>query len=117
MTIPLHFMGEEDAPGVKLDSGIMVHGMTSVDVYCLATALPEYIEVDVSGLEMGGSVHLGAVALPDGVEFASTVQESDLDLSVASVLAPKKPQTVEDDEVAEGDEGEESSQAGEQDSE
>jgi large subunit ribosomal protein L25 len=61
-------------------------------------------------LGMGESVHLGEVKLPEGVELASTVQESDLELSVASVLAPKKPQTVDDEEVdgeaVEGAEGE-----------
>ena len=98
MTVPLHFMGEEEAPGVKTESGIMTHGMTSIDISCLGSDLPEYIEVDVSGLALGESVHLGDVKLPEGVEFASSIQESDLDLSVASVLAPKKPQTVDDEE-------------------
>jgi large subunit ribosomal protein L25 len=110
MTVPLHFIGEEDAPGVNVENGIMTHGMLSVDVSCLGSDLPEYVEVDVSGLGMGESVHLGEVKLPEGVEFASTVQESDLELSVASVLAPKKPQTVDDEEVdgeaVEGAEGE-----------
>jgi large subunit ribosomal protein L25 len=110
MTVPLHFIGEEDAPGVNVENGIMTHGMLSVDVSCLGSDLPEYVEVDVSGLGMGESVHLGEVKLPEGVELASTVQESDLELSVASVLAPKKPQTVDDEEVdgeaVEGAEGE-----------
>ncbi len=105
MTVPLHFKGEEDAPGVKLESGIMAHSMTSVDVTCLGSDLPEYIEVDVSSLGMGESVSLGEVQMPEGVEFASTVQESDLELSVASVLAPKKPQ-VEEEDIAEGEDGE-----------
>ena len=105
MTVPLHFLGEEEAPGVKVEAGIMTHGMNSIDVSCLGSDLPEYIEVDVSGLAMGESVHLSEVKLPEGVEFASTIQESDLELSVASVLAPKKPQTVDDEEV-EGEEGE-----------
>lgn len=103
MTVPLHFIGEEDAPGVNVENGIMTHGMLSIDVSCLGSDLPEYVEVDVSGLGMGESVHLGDVKLPDGVEFASTVQESDLELSVASVLAPKKPQTVDDEEEVDGE--------------
>ena len=111
MTIPLHFIGEEEAPGVKLDSGIMAHSMTSVDVFCLATDLPEYIEVDVSALGMGESVHLGEVKLPEGVEFASTVQESDMELSVASVLAPKIQQVAEEEEVEEAAEGEAAEEA------
>ena len=104
MTIPFHFIGEDVAPGVKVDAGIMSHSMTSVDVTCLGSDLPEYIEVDVSALEMGGSVSLGDVKLPEGVELASSIQESDLELSIASVLAPKKA-TVEEDTAEEGEEG------------
>ena len=115
MTVPLHFTGEEDAPGVKTESGIMSHSMTSVDITCLGSDLPEYIEVDVSALSMGDSVSLGDIVLPEGVEFSSSIQDSDLELSIASVLAPKKPQTVEDEEVegeeGEGEEGEEGSAA------
>ena len=105
MTVPLHFIGEEEAPGVKLESGIMAHSITSVDVTCLGSDLPEYIEVDVSNLGMGESVHLGEITLPEGVEFASTVQDSDLELSIASVLAPKIAQVVEEEEpeVEEGE--------------
>ena len=114
MTVPLHFNGEEDAPGVKVENGIMSHSMTSVDISCLGSDLPEYISVDVSNLGMGDSVSLGEVQMPEGVEFASTVQESDLELPVASVLAPKKPQTEdepEEGEEVEGEEGEESEEA------
>ena len=104
MTVPFHFVGEDVAPGVKIDAGIMTHSMTSIDVTCLGSDLPEYIEVDVSGLELGGSVHLGEVALPKGVELSSSIQESDLELSVASVLAPKK--ATEETDEAEGVEAE-----------
>ena len=105
MTVPFHFIGEDVAPGVKVDAGIMTHSMTNIDVTCLGSDLPEYIEVDVSALELGGSVHLGEVKLPEGVELASSIQESDLELSVASVLAPKKA-TVEEDAETEAEEGE-----------
>ncbi len=110
MTVPLHFIGEEDAPGVKTEHGIMMHNMVSVDVTCLGSDLPEYIEVDVSALGMGESVHLGDVKLPEGVEFATTIQEADLELPVASVLAPKKPQTEEADSEEAGEEGAEAAE-------
>lgn len=107
MTVPLHFTGEEDAPGVKMEQGIMSHSMTSIDISCLATDLPEYVAVDVSDLGMGDSVSLGEVVLPEGVSFASSIQDSDLELPVASVLAPKI-QAVEEEDVehVEGEEGE-----------
>lgn len=122
MTVPFHFLGEEEAPGVVHEKGIMTHSMTSIDVTCLGSDLPEYIEVDVSALNMGDSVHLGQVVLPEGVEFASSIQEADMELSVASVLAPKKPQTEdteegEDGEAVEGEEGGETAEdAGDSDS-
>jgi len=103
MTVPLHFIGEEEAPGVALEAGIMTHSMTSIDVSCLGSDLPEYVAVDVSALNMGESVYLKDVVLPEKVEFASTVQEEDMEHPVASVLAPKKPQVEEEDvEDAEG---------------
>ncbi len=91
MTVPFHFAGEDVAPGVKTDSGIMTHNMVSVDITCLGSDLPEYITVDVSELGVGDSVQLGSVKLPEGVEFAASYQEQDLEQSVASVLAPKGP--------------------------
>lgn len=107
MTVPLHFTGEEEAPGVKSENGIMSYSTTSIDISCLGSDLPEYVEVDVSTLGMGDSVTLGEIVLPEGVSFASTVQDADLELSVASVLAPQKPQTEEPEEgeEVEGEEG------------
>ncbi len=104
MTVPLHFKGEDVAPGVKTDNGIMTHNMVSVDVSCLGSDLPEYIEVDVSELALGDSVHLGSLSLPEGVELAPSYQESDLELAVASVLAPKGPSAAALAEEAEAEE-------------
>ena len=108
MTVPFHFVGEDVAPGVKVDSGIMSHNMVSVDVSCLGIDLPEYIEVDCSELGKGESIHLGQVALPEGVELSASYQEQDMELPVASVLAPKGPSaSAAAEEGAEGEEGEE----------
>jgi len=102
MTVPFHFVGEDVAPGVKVDSGIMSHNMVSVDVSCLGIDLPEYIEVDCSELGKGESIHLGQITLPEGVELSASYQEQDLELPVASVLAPKGPSASADaDEGAE----------------
>ena len=117
MSVPLHFIGEEDAPGVKLEAGIMSHTMNSVEISCFGSDLPEYIEVDVSALGMGDSVHLGDIVLPEGVQFDSSIQESDLEQAIASVLAPKIVEEVEeeDEDAVEG-EGEDTAE-GEEDSE
>jgi len=101
MTVPLHFQGEQECPGVKLDNGIFSPSITSVDVTCLGIDLPEYIEVDVSSLGIGESIHFGALQLPEGVNLSASYQEQDMEISVASVLAPKGPSTSEED--VEGD--------------
>lgn len=102
MTIPLHFKGEEDAPGVKTENGVMTHNMTSLDITCLGSDLPEYIEVDVSALTTGDSVYLSAITLPKNVELSASYSEDDMELPVASVLALKGPSAaaLEEEEAA-----------------
>lgn len=104
MTVPIHLLGAEEAPGVAIEKGILTQSISTIDVACLAVDLPEALDADVSALNMGESVHLSDLKLPEGVELAHPVEpHGDDDHSVASVLAPKKPQTVEDS--AEGEEG------------
>ena len=67
--VPLHFLGEDVAPGVKLQGGIMSHLMNEVDIACLPSNLPEYLEVDVSQLNLGESVKLSDIKAPEGVEI------------------------------------------------
>jgi large subunit ribosomal protein L25 len=67
--VPLHFVNEEVAPGVKLNGGLVNHVMTEVDVQCLAKDLPEFIEVDLSAMNVGDSLHLGQLKLPQGVKL------------------------------------------------
>jgi large subunit ribosomal protein L25 len=85
MQIPLHFLGEEVAPGVKIGGGIVAHLMSSIEVRCLAKDLPEFIEVDLSSLELNESVHLSDLKVPAGVEIAELAQGSEHDLPVASI--------------------------------
>ncbi|MBL4671077.1 MAG: 50S ribosomal protein L25/general stress protein Ctc [Arenicella sp.] len=102
MTIPLHFKGEDIAPGVKTENGVMTHNMTSLDVTCLGSDLPEYIEVDVSALSTGDSVYLSQVTLPKDVDLSASYSEDDMELPVASVLALKGPSAaaLEEEEAA-----------------
>ena len=68
--VPLHFVNEETAPGVKLSSGLVNHVITELDVQCLAKDLPEFIEVDLGALKVGDSIHLSQLNLPKGVKLA-----------------------------------------------
>jgi len=102
MHVPLHFINEETAPGVKIGGGLISHLMSSVDIVCLAKDLPEYLEVDLGNLNTGESLHLSDIKLPEGVEIPALAQGADHDLPVASIHAKKG-----------GGEGEEEAAAGE----
>ncbi|MBA3535169.1 MAG: 50S ribosomal protein L25/general stress protein Ctc [Tatlockia sp.] len=86
--IPLHFINEENSKGVK-EGGIVTHTMNQVEVRCQAKNLPEFIEVDMSTVEMNGVVHLSDLKLSKGVELAIDVKDGSHDLPVVSIHAPK----------------------------
>jgi large subunit ribosomal protein L25 len=67
MKVPLHFRGEELSPGVKTQGGLVSHVMNELEIICLPKDLPEFIEVDLSGLSAGHSVHVADLKLPAGV--------------------------------------------------
>ena len=115
MTVQLHFVGEDVAPGVKA-GGIVSHLMTDVEVSCLPQDLPEFIELDISALEMDGSLHLSEIALPEGVSLTALSHSQDeqleegehsaYDQAVVSIHAPRGAAADEesDDDAAEGEE-------------
>ncbi len=78
--IPLHFVGK--AKGVEF-GGILDHPLREIEVECLPRAIPEFVEVDVSGLDVGDSIHVSDLRLPEGVEVMTDGQ-----LPVASVVLP-----------------------------
>ncbi|WP_151635505.1 50S ribosomal protein L25/general stress protein Ctc [Noviherbaspirillum aerium] len=65
--VPLHFVNAEISPAVKLSSAVISHVMNELDVSCLPGDLPEFVEVDLSNVEAGASVHLSDIKLPNGV--------------------------------------------------
>ncbi len=85
MKVPLHFVNADVAPGVKLAGGVVSHLLTEAEVLCLPGALPEFIEVDLSKLEAGQTIHLSDLVVPEGVEFASLARGEDH--GVANILA------------------------------
>lgn len=87
MNVPLHFINAEVAPGVKLGGGTVSHVLNEIDVSCLPDDLPEYIEVDLSALELGDSVHLEDLKMPKGVESIQLTRGDNL--VVASVQVPR----------------------------
>jgi large subunit ribosomal protein L25 len=85
MHVPLHFLGEDIAPGVKLGGGMVMHELIEVEVECLPQDLPEYIEVDISGLHVGDSLHLSDLRVPQGVTLVDLARGADHDLGVVSI--------------------------------
>jgi large subunit ribosomal protein L25 len=85
--VPLHFLNADVAPGVKTGGGKVSHVVTEIDVSCLPGNLPEFIAVDLSGLELGHSIHVSELKLPEGVELVAHVLHENP--AVASVTLPK----------------------------
>lgn len=77
-TVALHFIGEDTNPGVKQQNGILSRILTSVDIICRPRFLPEYIEVDLSSLNLGDAVTLADIKLPEGVRLAGEWSEEEL---------------------------------------
>jgi len=84
VSVPLHFLNQETAPGVKLHHGLVSQILTEVEVLCLPKDLPQFIEVDLGGLEVGQSIHVNELKLPDGV---SLTQHGDQNQVVVSIVA------------------------------
>jgi len=96
MKVPLHFVNAEVSPGVKVAGGLVQHVISELEIACLPKDLPEFIEVDLSSLQAGHSLHLSAVSLPAGVEAIVPKGE---DPTVATVVIPRV--MTADEEAAE----------------
>ena len=86
IAIPLHFKGEAVSPGVKSQGGIVSHMRNEVEVSCLPKDLPEFIEVDLSGLSLNESIHLSQLKVPEGVQLVDLAKE---DSAVVAIHSPR----------------------------
>ncbi|HAD31375.1 MULTISPECIES: 50S ribosomal protein L25/general stress protein Ctc [unclassified Methylophaga] len=118
MTIPLHFINEEKAVGVKA-GGLVSHLMTEVEISCLPKDLPEYIEIDVAKLAMDEAIHLSELKLPKGVTLTALThtqdeqleegERSSYDQAVVSIHEPRVAK-VDLEEDTEADDEEEATE-------
>jgi large subunit ribosomal protein L25 len=106
---PVHFIGEDVAPGVKA-GGLVSHDLTEVSIECLPKDLPEFIEVDLSGLEIGESIHLSDLKIPEGVTLIDLARGDDHDSAVVSIHVKR----VVEEEVEPTAEGEPAAEGGEE---
>lgn len=100
--VPVVFLNEEESPGVKR-GGVLNIVRRTVELVCRADAIPTMIEVDIGELDIGDSVKISAVVLPEGVHPVIT----DRDFTIATVAAPTvMVEEVEEEEVELGEDGE-----------
>ncbi|MEY3971574.1 MAG: hypothetical protein RLZZ80_1272 [Pseudomonadota bacterium] len=83
--VPLHFVGQESCPAVKLDGAVINHVLNEVEVSCLPKDLPSFIEVDLSGLTIGHSIHINDIKLPAGVTIVLHGQDNPVVATAAKV--------------------------------
>lgn len=101
IAVPIHFIGGDQSPGVYNEGGIESHLINEVDIECLPADLPEYLEVDISGLGLHESAKLTDIKVPEGVVITALAHDGE-DQAVATILAPQ----VIEEEGVEGEEEE-----------
>lgn len=93
MHVPLHFIGADKAQGVK-DGGLVSHIETDLEIACLPDNLPEFIEVDISGMTLNDILHISDLKMPNGVESLALAQEDDK--PIVSIHMPR----IEEEPIA-----------------
>lgn len=84
--VPLHFSGEENSPAVKTDKCLVQHVATELEIECLASQLPEFVQIDLSELVKNQSLHASDLKLPPGIK---AVKHGTLNPVIVSVTVPK----------------------------
>jgi large subunit ribosomal protein L25 len=93
--LPIHFKGEAVAPGVKTQGGIVSHLMQDVEVSCLPADLPEFLELDLSAMNLNETLALGDIKLPSGVTIPELAHRNPVVVSVHSPRAAEpEPEAV-----------------------
>ena len=96
--IPVRFDNEDDSPGLKR-GGVLNVVQHELELVCDAASIPNEIHIDLTGLEIGDSVHIGQVKLPEGV----TAANQDEDFTVATIVAPSAMKAEEEETAPEGE--------------
>jgi len=93
LDVPIHFLGAEESIGVKQQGGEVAQLMTEIEVSCLPKDLPEFIELDITNLELNQLLHLSDVTAPEGVTFVDL--SHDRDPAVVSINPPRREEEEE----------------------
>ena len=117
VVIPVNFINEDECIGVREDGGVVAKTIREIEIMCLAGNIPESIDVDIESLNLGESIRLTEISLPEGSEIPGLTEETDQ--MVVSVNAPKAveedpiEEELEDGETSEGEDSSEESSGGE----
>ena len=113
IVVPIHVLNTEDCAGVREDGGMVTQVVTEIEIFALPKDLPEYLEIDVTNLHLGESLHLSDIKMPGGVTLTAMMnieetEHDDHDLGIVSVVKTRE-EIIEDEapEALEGEEGEE----------
>lgn len=101
--VPIHYVGEDHAVGVKMQGGVAERLMNDVEVSCLPKDLPSFLEVDVSNLELNDILHLSDIALPEGVALEALAHGQDQPIFTIAPPRREEVEPVEGAAVAEGE--------------
>lgn len=99
--VPLHFLNEDVSPAGKSVEVVVTHELNEVVVECLPKALPEFLEIDLSALEVGQILHLSDIQLPDGVSIPELKLGKEHDLAIVIAKHGKEEEAEEEAPVAE----------------
>ena len=98
MNVPIHFLNEDIAVGVKQGGGKVSHLMTDVEVVCLPRFLPEYLEIDVADLELDEMRYISDIPLPEGVTIPALAQGEEANQPIVSIQIIKEVVIEEEEE-------------------
>ena len=103
VSVPLHFLGEDTSPAGKAAEVVVTHELNEVEISCLPKDLPEFIEIDLSNLEVGDVLHLSDLKLPKGVEIPELGlgKEHDVAVVIAKYGTEDAPEEAAEEESAE----------------
>ena len=110
LVVPIRTLNDESCIGVKVSGGQVNHLINDIEISCLASNLPEQLEIDVQEMDIGDTVSLSEIKLPEGVEITILQQDEDRDQAVISVTETREMIIEEEEEelgLEEGEEGEE----------
>jgi len=110
LVVPIRTLNDESCIGVKVSGGQVNHLINDIEISCLASNLPEQLEIDVQEMDIGDTVSLSEIILPEGVEITILQQDEDRDQAVVSVTETREMIIEEEEEelgLEEGEEGEE----------